>query len=182
MKRSLLLFGLLLFCLSACQRKTASIRTHSSLPQPTVPASTAPPIASPVQPLDALPHAIFSLHKTPCYGKCPVFDVRFMSDGRVTWWGRQHTERVGHYEAFVTPATLARITEQIQSQQYFDLRATYPTDADRILADIPQTITKAQIDGRVWQVTNNYDAPSTLHQLERFIMRELDQLVWRKVE
>jgi len=166
----------------SCNRKTTTIITtpEVEISSPTTEIETNP--TTEVTPIESLPHAVLSIKKTPCYGKCPVFEARFMSDGRVTWQGKKHTERIGHYEAFVNKDALSRLTAQIKSSQYFDLQPNYPTNADRMITDLPQTITKVQIDGKIWQITNNYDAPKALKDLERFVLNELSELVWRKIE
>ncbi|MFK7933621.1 MAG: DUF6438 domain-containing protein [Saprospiraceae bacterium] len=181
MKNLLYLIFLTLF-LSACNRKTATVITPPTVDVPTTPTEIEPTTPSDVAPIETLPQAILSIKKTPCYGKCPVFEARFMSDGRVTWFGKKHTERIGHYEAFVDKEMLQRLKQQIQNSQYFTLQPTYPTNKDKMITDLPQTITKVQLDRQVLEVTNNYDAPTALNDLERFVLNELNKLVWRKIE
>ena len=183
MKQLILLLPILFY---ACNRKTAtSATTNPEPPKVELPAeepTVSSPISSGIEPLEALPQAVLAMQKTPCYGKCPVYEARFMSDGRVTWYGKKNTDRVGHYEAFINENDLEQLREHIKNSQFQNFAPTYPTNADKIITDLPQTITKVQLNGQVLQVTNNHDAPQPLRELERLVEMELDKLIWRKIE
>lgn len=174
-----------LLILIACNRKTTTVVTapnNSKVEIPTEKPTIETPESPSIETIEALPYSILALRKTPCYGKCPVFEARFMSDGRVTWLGKKNTERLGHYEAFATPDQLENLQQRIKNSQFQTFQPTYPTNTDKMIMDLPQTITKVQIDGQTIQVTNNYDAPIALQELEKFVQVELDKLVWRKIQ
>lgn len=178
-------FFFIILIFIACNRKSTTIISPSN-PSNVEITSDKTEIEAPIKPsiesIDDLPHALLAMRKTPCYGKCPVYEVRFMSDGRVTWYGKKHTDRIGHYEAFVSQEQIEHLQIQIKNSQFQTFAPTYPTNADKMIMDLPQTITKIQMDGQVLQVSNNYDAPKTLVDLEDYVINELDKLVWRKID
>jgi hypothetical protein len=65
-----------------------------------------------------------TMQKTPCYGTCPVYAVRFMLDGRARYFGGDNAPLQGHFSGTTDVAALAA---WIATQQPETLPDTYPT-------------------------------------------------------
>jgi uncharacterized protein DUF6438 len=65
-----------------------------------------------------------TMEKTPCYGTCPAYKVRFMADGRARYSGGDFAALQGHFSGIIDVAPLAA---WIATQHPETLPDTYPT-------------------------------------------------------
>lgn len=122
---------------------------------------------------------VASLRRTPCYGKCPAYELRFLSNGVVTYEGTAHVERLGLYESFVNLSVLREIQQKARDAGFFQLADRYPTDGSPIV-DFPNTITFVRSGRLEKSVTNNHQAPEALQAFEQYLDGIGEQLTWRK--
>lgn len=173
-----------LLLLMACNRKvTTSTSTTLSTPEVILPTPPEEPTIDPIpsEPVVSMPYVVSAIKKTPCYGKCPAFEAKFFSDGRVTWHGKKHTERIGHYEAFITPEQLATLQLEVNQQKYFSLAESYPMNG-KMISDLPQTITSVNTGKTAKTIINQYDAPLALQTYETYLLQVLDKLNWIEIK
>lgn len=173
-----------LLALVACNHTTTN-SAQQTKPSPSAPAATDPGKTatagdsdSPDHPAE-MPYQYAGFQKTPCFGKCPVYEVKFFSDGRVTWLGRMNVERTGEYEARVDQSVLKSIKSKAEEIDFFALRNEYPVESK--VADLPTTITYLRIGDMEKQVKNTYEAPENLLTFEKFLEDLIKGLTWRKV-
>jgi hypothetical protein len=114
--------------------------------------------------------------KTPCFGKCPVYSVKFYSDGKVTWHGKMNVERMGWHESKVGQEVLKKITDMAFAKGFFDLEKEYPVE--QRVADLPATITYVRIGEREKKVRNFMSAPENLAVFEKFLEDIIAGLTW----
>ncbi|MFQ5445887.1 MAG: DUF6438 domain-containing protein [Saprospiraceae bacterium] len=122
-------------------------------------------------------HLVAAFEKTACYGKCPVYQVKFYSDGKVTWYGKLFVDRMGWHEAHVEPAVLKSIRDKVHETGYLDFESEYPTE--RRIADLPSTITYVRIGDVEKQVADTHDAPQELKEFEAFLEGLINGLEWK---
>ena len=173
MKYLPVLFSLLV-AMAACSRKTAPAAGAGDVPATDSLATESEEYTPPVSPPRYL---VAAYEKTACFGKCPVFQVRFYNDGLVTWNGRMNVERMGLCEARVDEAVLRRIKDKAKALHYFDLAPKYPERSE--VADLPSTITYVRIGDMEKQVVNTYEAPENLIAFEQFLAELIEQLEWK---
>lgn len=158
----------------ACNRKTSQTATSNPPMQKPPTAETSRPEAQ--QPAkDA--YQVAGYQKTACFGKCPVYQVKFYSDGKVTWYGQMNVERQGWYEAKVSEKTLKDIRDKSHELKYWDLSGKYPTEMR--VADLPSTVTFVRAGDMEKTVVDTYQGPAELKQFEDYLAGIIDGLEWR---
>ncbi len=179
----LLLFGVCL--LASCQRKTTRDLTPPKVRAPLVdsldtieeePSEEEPeiePLADPI-------HLKASLRKTGCFGKCPSFEIKFFSDGRMTYRGYAFVNKVGIYEAWANPELETQIRNLAERHEFFRYEDQYPTDG-HALTDLPSTISSLNLDGQEKVITNNFESPKGLRAFEKELWELLENREWKKV-
>ena len=123
---------------------------------------------------------VASIAKTPCFGKCPVFEVRIYSDGRAVYNGVRYTNRSGIYEATVPETQMAQLKANSLKLKFYELADEYPVNGRRI-PDLPSTITYLNWDGTEKKVSNNHDAPVELIEFEAMFLDWIEGLDWQAV-
>ena len=173
--KNLLFFSLMALTLGACCPKTAhNVQTE----EVEVIETTGTPDSDEPQKEEA--YMVAAYEKTACYGKCPVYQVKFYSDGKVTWNGRLFVDRMGWYEAHVENAVLNSIRDKAHETGFMDLESKYPTEGR--IADLPSTITYKLIGDVEKQVNDTHDAPEMLKEFEAFLEGVINGLEWRPAE
>lgn len=124
---------------------------------------------------------LISFIKTSCYGKCPVMEARFYSDGRVLYIGKENVGRIGTFEAKIDKIELDQLKGQAIDADFENLAEVYPSNG-RQISDLPVTVTGFYFDDHLKKVVNNHDAPKSLIQLEMYLEQYLVGLVWEKIE
>lgn len=121
------------------------------------------------------------IKKSPCFGKCPVFEAVLYSDGSASYKGKKNVEMLGEYEAQASEELAKLILEKAETIKYFELEDTYPTSG-RLIKDIPNTVTELNKNGQKKQITNNHNAPQELQDFEKYLLTTFDSLNWKKVQ
>lgn len=126
----------------------------------------------------AEPRLFASLKRTPCYGRCPVYEVQFYSNGQALYNGERNVQRQGIYLASVPDSTIRRILEKAEEIRFFSLSNLYPENGKPI-ADLPQSIIYFN-DGRQEKtITNNHLPPKELLAFERLLDSLAAGLNWQ---
>ncbi len=118
--------------------------------------------------------------KTPCYGQCPVFKVRFYADGKVTWYGHMNVERLGNYEAKVEQSVISGIQKKALEIGFYKFEEEYPVNYK--IADLPYTITFVRYGDKAKAVRNMTDAPEALVMFEEYLEGIIGKLDWKKAK
>lgn len=155
------------------------------------PAEKPPPTGAAADTLTALdslllptaePRLLASLKRTPCYGRCPVYEIQFFSNGEVVFNGERNLRRLGIFLARVPESTLRQILEQAGQARFFELKDAYP-ESGAAITDLPETITFVNNGKARKTITNYYDAPLPLLRFEQFLDEIANGLDWQpKVE
>lgn len=121
-----------------------------------------------------------SIKKTACYGKCPVFEAKVYSNGRVLFEGKEHVDKVGLFEAKVDEEWIADVKTYAISLGFFSMKEFFPDKTDNI-PDLPNTITYFRHKEDENTVTNNHNAPVQLTKIENFLLQKLEALEWTAI-
>lgn len=164
-----------LLTLVACNRKSA--KNADQTPPAAAPPSTPEPNIPPPPPPAPEAFQVAGFQKTACFGKCPVYQVKFFSDGKVTWYGKMNVERMGWWEAKVDQATLKGIKTKADEVKYWDMSAEYPQGQK--VADLPSTILYVRAGDVEKSVMDTHGAPEKLKEFERYLEDLISSLDWR---
>lgn len=146
------------------------------------------PILSPVPPAktgaevfdQTKPQLVASLRRTPCFGKCPSFEVKFFSSGLAEFRGKANVPRIGHFQATMKTEWLADFLKEAESRGFFQFEDLYPPNRQKI-ADLPITLTSISFGGRTKSIENRFDSPVSLREFERYFEQKMEQLDWKSV-
>ncbi len=113
-----------------------ALRSLLALPLAFAVAACATPsaVASPAEAQAATPapapaptgHTLVAkLARGPCFGRCPVYEVRLFADGVVEWNGVRAVGTVGQAKGQVTPARVAEVRAALAEAGFASLHAKY---------------------------------------------------------
>jgi hypothetical protein len=131
------------------------------------------------QPADK-PYEAVGYKKTPCFGKCPVYEVKIYSDNTATWYGKMNVERIGWYEAKLTGTKVQDIKDKASELGYLDFYNEYPVEHK--VADLPSTITTVRYGDMIKSVKNTIEGPEKLNEFEAYLEGVINRLDWKPSE
>ncbi len=126
------------------------------------------------------PYQLAGFQKTACYGKCPVYQVKFYSDNTATWHGKMNVERMGWHEAKVDKEQIKAIKDKAFEIGYFDFYGEYPLEYK--VADLPSTITYIRVGDMEKTIKNTHDGPDKLTEFEQYLESLIENLDWKAME
>jgi hypothetical protein len=78
-----------------------------------------------VAPIEAV-----TLHRSACYGQCPVYTVTIKSDGSVIFHGLEHVKAVGDSHQQIPAARVAELAKAIDDLGYWTWKNQYRSEED----------------------------------------------------
>lgn len=125
-------------------------------------------------------NVVAMLKRTPCFGKCPSYEVKIFDNGTAIYTGFAFVEKIGKYEAKVSNDFINHIQQEAQKNTFSAFSQKYPVDGST-LTDIPSTISYVRTGKKGNRVVNNYDAPKELVVFENWLENEIQNLDWKKI-
>ncbi|HNA42349.1 MAG TPA: DUF6438 domain-containing protein, partial [Saprospiraceae bacterium] len=104
--------------------------------------------------------------------KCPAYEARIYSDGKVTYRGQSNVEMLGNWEAKIELKRLNDIVKKAFDIKYFLLEDQYPDPSVRI-TDVPTTFTGITCKGQKKNISNKFEGPEKLKVFED----EMDKVI-----
>lgn len=119
------------------------------------------------------------LRRTACLGPCPVYTATLRRDGTAEWDGRDHVDRLGHYEGQVGRRDFDRLAEAVVLLRFFAMADQYPPPA----TDLPSTVTTVTWDGGDKTVDRSCNqGPTGLWMLETLIDGVAAGVRWKRAD
>lgn len=115
------------------------------------------------------------MQRLPCFGTCPVYSVRIVADGTVTFDGERFVEATGVSTATIEPAAAAHLMHELVAGGFNELPARYTHDAKdcgSYHTDAPRVILTLRMSGREKTVEHDYgcsDAPESLRRMQTLV-------------
>lgn len=78
---------------------------------------------------------LFSLKTTPCFGECPVFDLKLYSDSTLVFEGKQFTDLEGTHKATLNDRQYEVFTNLVNKVDWGTLNDEYVSD----MTDLPSS-------------------------------------------
>lgn len=124
---------------------------------------------------------LVSIKKTPCYGSCPVFELKFFSNNYVFWRGYDNVERMGYFEAPIESKTFKEIQEKAKKIGIPNMQNKYP-QVGEYLDDYPVTIIRVGDGNYEKRIIDVYDAPLALKEFESYLLSIAEKLMWTPID
>jgi hypothetical protein len=116
---------------------------------------------------------VLSIQKTGCPGKCPQYEARFYSNGRMLFEGTQHVKITGTYEYIIPEVLVNNMLAKAREIKYFTFKERYPSaEAGR-----QATITRVVADGKDKTITVQEGAPEALSAFQESIHQEIMAII-----
>jgi hypothetical protein len=96
-----------------------------------------------------------------------------MKDGKASYLGKNHVDRIGRYEARVSFSDIQVIQAKAREIGYFELLPVYDNES---VHDLPNITTGISDGKHLHRVRNRYKGPAAL----RYLYTELDSLIERQ--
>ena len=164
-------FSIIAFLFACNQKKAQEQKTEET--NETVSGNTTEKDSDPA----TKPYQVVGYRKTACFGKCPVFEVKFFSDNKATWSGKMHVERMGDYVAKLGESTIKDIKNKANEVGYLEFYNQYPIEHK--VADLPTTITYLRIGDMEKSVKNTHEGPEKLAEYEAYLEGIINGLDWK---
>lgn len=119
-----------------------------------------------------------SISKSPCYGTCPVYEMKIYSDGTVEYEGKRNVERIGKYSATISEEQMQKFITVANEINYFKLEDKY----DSPITDVPSTTTTLTVNGSTKSVYRRADYPNKILSFEALFEDLFELLEWKKVD
>lgn len=95
--------------------------------------------------------------KTPCFGQCPVYDVKVYDSGYAVWEGKNFTERMGVYTTTVSAAERQKFFAEAESRGFYQFDEKYDNP---MVQDLPSSSLMLRRDGARHRVTIRINIPN----------------------
>jgi Domain of unknown function (DUF6438) len=151
--------------------------------------TTPSPVQQKTDPNSALE---LTLERTACYGICPVYTVKVLSDGKIVFDGEKNTGVKGEATDTLSKEKKAQLIEAIDAADVFSLNNSYMGSEDDCPAratDAPSVNLTVKLNGKeksikhYWGCVEEKDYkvhPASLYTLENKIDEILDTKRWIK--
>ena len=169
--------------MASCSKKIVEKQTETKTVQETTVKEVVPPdLPIPPEkikiPKGVDENLLVSLQRTACFGKCPVFTINILKDGKATYSGVAHVKKRGQYVAVADSDFIKKIQKRAKEINFLKMSDKYPK-GDIEITDIPTTVTYIRQGERGKLISDNYDAPKELIEFEKWLENELDTSVWK---
>jgi hypothetical protein len=134
--------------------------------------SEAPVSAPPRDPSDSL---FCRYERTPCFGRCPVFELAIYQSGYAVSEGKNFVDLIGFYHTTLSAASLQKISAVATEIGYFGFQEVYD---NAYVTDLPTIYTELRFSGQRHRVMARYQAPKELQRLYTVLDEEIAQATW----
>jgi hypothetical protein len=101
--------------------------------------------------------------RTPCFGKCPNYEVEISSDGTVRYRGIRFTEKTGIYEKNIGATKANQLIAKFTTARVDTFKNEYTLN----VSDLPGIIYTFTYNGDTKEIRNAHFGPPILKQLAK---------------
>ena len=122
----------------------------------------------------------FSLQKTACFGRCPMFTLTINGEtNTATYKGDQNVDKVGTYEKKISDDELQKLVDAFEKRKLFDMQDAYNKQQ---VTDLPSTYVSYSINGKSKKIQDRFQAPPELKELEKLLDDFGNTDGWEKIK
>lgn len=116
---------------------------------------------------------IIVIRETPCFGKCPTYEMKIYQNGLVEFIGQSHVEKIGTYTKSIPTKEVESLIDLFKEKDFFAFDDKYSAE----MTDFPTTYTTFNYDGKSKTIEHYHGAPEDLKVLERTLRK-----IWKNEE
>ena len=121
---------------------------------------------------------LYSIDRGPCFGKCPVYNMKIYETGFATYEGRPFARKLGKYEKQMSKDDMKKLAKAFKSADFFNFREIYESE----IVDLPM-VKISHNDGKQSKtVEGREDRPSKLMELQFMLEKIAESEDWKLVE
>jgi len=117
-----------------------------------------------------------SYEKTPCFGRCPTFQLKVYQSGFATYNGTNFVDFIGYYKYKFNQETLDKIKMALHESDYFNMKDSYDNEH---VTDLPAKIIGANMDGVSKTVVGRYNLPTEFKELYKKLDNIFENVEWQ---
>ena len=126
-----------------------------------------------------------SLERTRCFGTCPVYKLTVLSDGTVTYDGKEYVKEIGRRSGTISKKQFQELASKAKEIKFFSLKNEYLTkeasDGSIVtVTDLPTRIITVKTRKDSKTIRNYYGGPDHLKTLELMIDKTCNSEIWVK--
>lgn len=121
---------------------------------------------------------IIEMEKTPCYGYCPVYNLKIDQAGNGIFKGVENTGHVGLFTFRLKKDEIADLHSAFGQAGFFELKNRYYQN----VTDLPTIYLSYRFEGREKKIMDYYGAPRELKNLEKQIEALVLSKKMKKIE
>jgi len=120
-----------------------------------------------------------SIHRSFCFGTCPVYTLTINNNGDALYEGTRNVEMMGSYSGKFSAAQMNALIESAKSINYMSMDNTYD---DPNITDIPSTTTSIVIDGKRKEVMRRKGFPQEIKTFESTFDDLAKEVKWTMIK
>jgi hypothetical protein len=121
-------------------------------------------------------YVVFSLRKTECKGKCPVYYMEIFKSGKAVFEGKKNTDKIGSYTRQIDKSIIEKLIVDFNQAGFFGFHDEYTSK----ITDLPSTYISFRNNGTSKTIRDYAAAPNELKRLEKLIEQFVDEAGWEK--
>ena len=112
---------------------------------------------------------ILSMQRTPCYGRCPVYDIKLYRNGLLIYNTKQFADTVACRYLILSKQEIEEVKSRFDNSNFFSLADQYPEDR-KAPTDIPSCILYYSNGAQQKTITDKrLQTPEALTTLEKSV-------------
>lgn len=122
---------------------------------------------------------VFAMARTPCFGRCPTYELNIYESGYATYFGESNVDRIGEFSADIDPVLADSILQKAQRIGFMMMMDSYDNS---LVTDLPSTFFKLNIGGQKKEIKCRIGCPERLMEFGREVEELLNDGDWRRIK
>jgi len=121
---------------------------------------------------------IFEQKKTPCFGTCPVYELKIYDNRTAEIMASQNLDIKGHYLSKIPEERFEALKKAFDESNFFKYKDQYTSN----ITDLPTTYITYRKGEKEKTIQDYHGAPVSLKELEKMLHNLVLELSWEEVK
>ncbi len=117
------------------------------------------------------------MERTPCFGKCPAYQIELFRNGKVTYYGASNVDRLGMWHGELKASEVAALYRTLKNKKIATLKNAYPV----LSTDLPGMNLIILNNGKKKYIRHANAGPDYLELFAKQIDKAIETVQWDKV-